>query len=100
MESIILENSELEVIMFGDYVGVCWNLRMTEKQIAGEDDLVKIWERVGMPYIDFVGIREYDGKMYRNDDGPVDGGFDVRAAKQIIGELEEAIKFLIVNSFI
>jgi len=97
MESIILKNSEQEVVMLGDYVGVCWNVEEVEKRITGEDGLIyktKVWERKSEPYIDFIWIREYDDGMYKDEDSPVVGGLNVETSKKIIEELEKAIKYL------
>lgn len=88
--------NEREVHMFGDSVGVCWNLIEEEKRIyiAGVISPVKVDVRSGAPYIDFVWIRKRDEEFYEDEDSPVAGGIDVEVAKKIVNELNLAIEYI------
>lgn len=93
----ILDESEKEVHMFGNSVGVCWNLEEDEKHLKGKDGIVykaKVKIRSGDPYIDFVNIRERDGEFYEDEDSSVAGGISIEFAKKILGELQLALEYI------
>ena len=98
-DTIILEDNGQEVLMMGDYVGVCWNVRKVEKSIKHEDGATYKaykWERYPdmFPYIDFLDIKK-DGKgFFANDDSPFEGGLELEIAKKILSELSRAVKYL------
>ena len=86
-----------EVHMLGDYVGVVWNTTRKKKTIKGEDGLT--YEayapvRDGIPYIDFLRIRNKNGEVWEDEDSPVDGGLSGQEALQVAQELALAIEYL------
>lgn len=88
---------EREVHMFGESVGVCWNLIEEEKRlhIAGAIQPVKVDVRSGEPYIDFVYIRkDNEGNFYEDEDSSVAGGINTALAKEIVKELKLAIEYI------
>jgi len=96
-----LENSNQEA-HFPDgngTVAVCWNIRSATKTIKGADGLsykAEVWERQkAEPYIDFIGIREYDkGEFVADEDSPVRGGLSIKAALKISDELIRATQYI------
>jgi len=96
-KSIILADSQQEVIMFGDYVGVCWNLKEVEESITVEGSTYKAfkWKRTDqIPYIDFLNIREDAEGPYAKEDSPVEGGVSVDMAKDLVMELKLAVEYI------
>ena len=89
---------EKEVHMIGNYVGVVWNVTKKQKTIKGEDGVTyraEVPVRDGDPYIDFISIREYDNDTpVEDEDSPVEGGLNTKAAAQIITELYDAISYI------
>jgi len=83
MKTIKLEDSEQEVIMFGNLVGVCRNLKWDDDKLIS--DPKANW------YIDFLYINE-DG--WKDEDSPIEGGIGINTAKQLAEELNKAIKYL------
>ena len=69
-----------EVHMVGDYVGVCWNLDAENN-------------REGDPYINFVWIRENDGKVWEDEDSSIAGGIDFELAMKLVDELQSALDY-------
>ena len=95
-EIVILD--EKEVHLMGTYVGVIWNVEKKQKTIKGEDGVTyrgEIAVRTGGPYIDFITIREDgEGEPFEDEDSPVAGGLNTKAAAQIITELYDAISYI------
>ena len=88
---------ERDIHMEGDCVGVCWNLNRAKKSLkdaSGLEYIAVVPVRTGDPYIDFVSIRGRADDYYEDEDSPVDGGFGVEVAGQIIRELQWAIVYL------
>lgn len=98
MEPKIVILDEKEVHLMGSYVGVVWNVEKKQKTIKGEDGMTyrgEIAVRTGEPYIDFITIREDgEGEPFEDEDSPVQGGLDTKAAAQIITELYDAISYI------
>lgn len=89
---------EREVHLFGECVGVCWNLRQETRALKDTDGTIyyaKKHVRGGAPYIDFVTIREWENGGFSEDEGsPVDGGFPAGwAEKTLLPALQEAIAY-------
>lgn len=87
-------DTEREVHMVGEYVGVCWPLKLVERSEDGWP--VSYHERGKRPYIDFVWIRQAEktGEYWIDEDSPVQGGFSVEAAEQIAKELLLAVEYM------
>lgn len=94
---VYFTTNDREVHMFGDNVGVCWNIEYKLRHIREEDGLT--YEamapiRKGDPYIDFVNIEYHNNKVYEMEDSPVEGGLSLKFTEQIYQELEQAIVYL------
>lgn len=97
----MLEDSGQEVHFPGanTSAAVCWNIKKTTKTLKGEDDLTykaEVWERVkgSGPYLCFINVREYgNGKFFRSEDSPVEGGMSIIQAKNIAKELAVALEY-------
>ena len=89
---------EKEVHLMGSYVGVVWNTLLEKKQIKGVDGITyraEVPVRSGEPYIDFITVREYENDTpVEDEDSPVQGGLNTKAAAQIITELYDAISYI------
>jgi|SRR3990172_4918823 len=94
MKPTIYFLNEKEVHMFGDYVGVVWNLRIQRQKFKGEDGLIHISESKvrGKPYIDFIIISQEGNKDPWEE--PYEGGLYLNDAIKVSKELKEAIRYL------
>jgi len=92
MKNIILTDSEQEVLMFGEYVGVCWNI--SKDEICPTCGTIGEWVRASDPYIDFLTLRNSETGVYSEDDCSVAGGIGVKKAKKVASELAAAIKYI------
>lgn len=93
----IVQCSDRELHMVGEFVAVAWNLKTVTKSVTqdGIEYTAKTKERKGKPYIDFVWLREdSNGGFYEDEDSPVDGGFDPSSATSLIQELQAAIDYI------
>lgn len=98
-EQTVITQLEREVLMMGDYVGVCWNGRYVKKSLPSlpmHRSTIREWQRASSkPYIDFVWLREDpDGDPYEDEDSPVAGGIDVDVARQTANELIKAAEYI------
>jgi len=94
-----------EVLMMGDYVGVCWNGGYVKKDIypapVEKYCVMKVWQREPTrwspgAYIDFVWlVEDPDGEPYERDDSSIAGGLDTtKAARQVAAELIKAAEYI------
>jgi len=100
IEIRILENSEQEAHVIGNYVCVCWNLRRTA-QIIQYDSYTGLpivggvtWERDNNPYISFTSIGEHEGNYYADEDCSVEGGLSASEALELTEEIIAAIRYI------
>ncbi len=94
-----LKDSNREVHMMGDYVGVSFRLKHYSRLVASvwSRSVTETWERDpdSAPYINFYEIRQgSDGKYYADDDSPVSGGLTPRAAIKLAIELKQACDYI------
>lgn len=97
---VVCEEQECEAHMMGDYVGVCWNIRMVKEPIEhqGRKVVVSVPHRSDKCYIDFKRIRESsEGEAYFDDDSSVAGGISGKAAAAISYELQLALSYIKEN---
>jgi len=94
----IYKTTEQEIHHFGDYVGVVWNLVYKDKKLldvdTGETHTVRVTVKDDEPYILFVSVNKYNDSYYSDEDSPVDGGFGIEQANNIIVELQQAIEYM------
>ena len=77
----ILEDEGMEVHLFNEWVGVCWNIE-NGKLVSG-------------PYITFIGVStNKDGEPHEDKSAPTDGGFDEEDARELARDLLVAADYL------
>lgn len=95
----IYRDTDREVHMVGDNVGVCWRVESRKKTITGEDGLKYTADeiyRCGDPYINFVWIRKDDEGIFLwiDEDSVADCGFGTETAMLLIDELKLAVEYI------
>lgn len=101
MKKYILESSEQEVHMQGDYVGVAWNMEWEEKALKDEEGTtykkdVLVRRAGGKPYITFCAVGEdLDTKKFiLSPYCSALGEIGYSTAKQVLKELQAAVAYL------
>lgn len=93
-----LKDSDEEIYMFGDYIGIVWDLEEVTKTTVNETghrQKVTVYERTGEKYIGFPIIRgNTEEDYYLDDDKSIDGGLSLEAARQVAQELTSAVEYL------
>ena len=94
----IIEEQNAEIHMFGNYLGVRWNLKTEYKQVTLEDGantMARVSVRDGKPYIYFGLIKTYSNRgVGIADDLSVEGGISEKEARTIAVDLVNAADYL------
>lgn len=97
--AVVTDNGRI-LHLFEDCVAVAWNTReQKEKSVVDGKTITKTWrEPTGLPYIDFVSVRNWNDdeeeRIWEDEDSPVEGGMSLSYAKHIYRVLGIAIEYL------